>query len=70
MPCEKFSYSSRGENSKVYPLKNLVCLPREKSTETDTESEKEAVTRYGHWVWKGDEPQQENKKTGTRGVRQ
>ena len=25
-------------------------------------SEKEAVTRYGHWVWKGYEPQQETKK--------
>ena len=40
------------------------------SAETDTVSEKKAVTRYGHWVWKGDEPQQENKKTGSRGEQQ
>ena len=33
-------------------------------------SEKEAVTRYGHWVWKGDDPQQEKKKTGSRGEQQ
>ena len=45
-------------------VRNAYCLQKQ------TLSEKEAVTRYGHWVWKGDEPQQEDKKTGSRGEQQ